>query len=188
MPFSVAGWAADGAASLIHKYTPFTATSNSYWAPNATTALGPVCSPNYEPQGVRRCRCRSLCNLLCALLPSSHPPLPSLRDHVHPLVNTTRWDRYISYLHSLVTELATQYQPDAYWFDCSNSPPRTDTFLDAVLPNMRCARTPLCCAAVADLPAAAPNGARLILVLPFEILHQQRQSRGRGCDPKRCAA
>jgi hypothetical protein len=52
---------------------------------------------------------------------------------------TARWKKFNSFLHGLVTELTTLYQPDTFWFDCSNSPPDTDTHLEQVIDTMRTA-------------------------------------------------
>eukprot|EP00047_Mylnosiga_fluctuans_P000132 m.187379 g.187379 ORF g.187379 m.187379 type:complete len:606 (+) comp10013_c0_seq2:412-2229(+) len=76
--------------------------NNSYWAPNALTALGPVCNPNYSP--------------------SESPAL---------------WNTFTSYLHGLVTELADQYAPDMFWFDCYNNPPKQDTRVDQLIDVIR---------------------------------------------------
>eukprot|EP00911_Craspedida_sp_UC1_P001240 UC1_evm1s935 len=76
--------------------------NNNYWAPDALSALGPVCAPNYSPS-----------------------------------VNSSLWNTYLETLHALVLELSTKYQPDLFWFDCSNEPPNTDTRLDVVLSAMR---------------------------------------------------
>eukprot|EP00051_Salpingoeca_urceolata_P009757 m.118538 g.118538 ORF g.118538 m.118538 type:complete len:641 (-) comp16434_c0_seq4:278-2200(-) len=76
--------------------------NNSYWAPDALTALGPVCRPNY--------------------LPAQQPQ---------------QWSTFLSYFHGLIKELAVLYKPDAFWFDCSNSPPAEDTFLEQVMPFLR---------------------------------------------------
>jgi len=73
-----------------------------YWAPDALTALGPVCRPNYSPAA-----------------------------------NASLWQAYLTHLHGLVGELADQYAPDAFWFDCVNSPPAADTRLEQVLGTIR---------------------------------------------------
>lgn len=76
--------------------------NNSYWYPDALTALGPVCAPNYAPD--------------------AHPE---------------RWQTFTSYLLGLVSELAEQYAPDLFWFDCYNSPPGADTMTDEMLALIR---------------------------------------------------
>eukprot|EP01079_Euglenida_sp_SAG-EU17-18_P006201 gene6201-6034_t len=76
--------------------------SDAYWAPDALSSPGPVCTPNY--------------------LPAS---------------DAARWGQFTSFLQGLVRELVDLYQPDAFWFDCSNSPPDTDTHLEAVLATIR---------------------------------------------------
>lgn len=53
----------------------------SYWAPDAMTALGPVCRPNYDPES-----------------------------------NPAKWSKFVTYLHTLVEELAHLYQPDLFWY------------------------------------------------------------------------
>lgn len=78
--------------------------SDSYWAPSALTATGPVCRPNYDPA-----------------------------------VEPERWSEYTRLLHGLVAELVALFAPDAFWFDCSNEPPATDTHLEAVLRTIRSA-------------------------------------------------
>ena len=62
---------------------------------------------------------------------------PVCRPNYAPGDDPARWTRYTDFLHAMVGELADQYQPDLFWFDCSNSPPNTDTFLDAVLARIR---------------------------------------------------
>ena len=49
-----------------------------------------------------------------------------------------RWRRHVDRLHGLVAELAENYAPDIFWFDCHNAPP-WDTRLDAVAPAIRAA-------------------------------------------------
>eukprot|EP01052_Picozoa_sp_SAG31_P007873 SAG31_NODE_384_length_16414_cov_7.492308_6_plen_523_part_00 len=78
--------------------------NNDYWAPNALTATGQACTPNYAP--------------------AAEPE---------------RWHRFTSFLHGLISELISLYQPDAFWFDCVNSPPNTDTHLEALIQTMRAA-------------------------------------------------
>ncbi len=80
--------------------------NDDYWAPDAKTANGPVCQPNYDPT-----------------------------------TNPDQWNKYLSTLHGMVGELVTLYAPDLFWFDCSNSPPRTDTRLEALLGAIRAANS-----------------------------------------------
>jgi alpha-L-fucosidase len=46
------------------------------------------------------------------------------------------WANYTAYLHTQVTELATQYAPDHYWFDSGTSS-TVDTRLEQLVPLMR---------------------------------------------------
>ncbi len=48
------------------------------------------------------------------------------------------WNVFTSYLHGLVTELADQYAPDLFWFDCFNVPPGADTrYVHDTIPHAR---------------------------------------------------
>jgi len=47
-----------------------------------------------------------------------------------------RWDGVVDKLHNMVTELATKYSPDIFWFDCHSAPPY-DTRLEQVVPHIR---------------------------------------------------
>jgi alpha-L-fucosidase len=53
--------------------------------------------------------------------------------------DAARWARYVSFLHRLLHELVDGFAPDAFWVDCSNSPPRTDTRIEALLGAIRAA-------------------------------------------------
>ena len=64
---------------------------------------------------------------------------PCCKPNYAPASDPARWSTFTSFLHGLVTELATLYQPDTFWFDCENSPPMTDTHLEAVLHTIRAA-------------------------------------------------
>eukprot|EP01084_Bolivina_argentea_P214284 363811_1 len=79
--------------------------NNSYWAPDAMTALVQGCHPSYSP----------------------------------PENATTQkwWNTFVSYLHSLSIEIATNYAPDLYWYDCANSGSWADTHLDVILPTLQ---------------------------------------------------
>lgn len=59
---------------------------------------------------------------------------------MHPTLRLDQpqlWNKYITFLHGLVTELTNQYKVDAFWFDCYNTPPSTDTFFEVLLPLIR---------------------------------------------------
>eukprot|EP00041_Stephanoeca_diplocostata_P014083 m.252938 g.252938 ORF g.252938 m.252938 type:complete len:584 (+) comp19572_c0_seq2:48-1799(+) len=56
-----------------------------------------------------------------------------------PASDPVRWAKFNGFLHGIVQELTALYAPDAFWFDCSNSPPTTDTHLEAVLRDIRSA-------------------------------------------------
>eukprot|EP01043_Picozoa_sp_COSAG02_P038697 COSAG02_NODE_3003_length_7572_cov_5.390740_2_plen_410_part_00 len=62
---------------------------------------------------------------------------PCCRPNYLPASDPKRWNKVTSFLHGLVTELSELYAPDTFWFDCSNSPPNTDTHLEAVIDTMR---------------------------------------------------
>ena len=62
---------------------------------------------------------------------------PCCRPNYLPASDPERWGKVTSFLHGLVTELSELYAPDTFWFDCSNSPPNTDTHLEAVIETMR---------------------------------------------------
>ena len=62
---------------------------------------------------------------------------PCCRPNYLPATDPERWNKVTTFLHGLVTELSELYAPDTFWFDCSNSPPATDTHLEAVLNTMR---------------------------------------------------
>lgn len=62
---------------------------------------------------------------------------PCCRPNYVPATDPERWHRVTTFLHGLVTELSDLYAPDTFWFDCSNSPPMTDTHLEAVVDTMR---------------------------------------------------
>ena len=85
---------------------PSTWNNDAYWWPNATTAFGQCCEPNYDP-----------------LDPAMAPV----------------WSRYVSYLHTQVTELTQQYAPDHFWFDSGTYPPEVDTHIEMLVPAMRAA-------------------------------------------------
>lgn len=64
---------------------------------------------------------------------------PCCKPNYLPASDPTRWQQFTTFLHGLVRELSDLFAPDTFWFDCSNSPPNTDTHLEAVIETMRSA-------------------------------------------------
>jgi hypothetical protein len=56
---------------------------------------------------------------------------PCCKPNYTPASDPTRWSTFTTFLHGLVTELTTLYQPDTFWFDCLNRGER-DTGLRGV--------------------------------------------------------
>jgi alpha-L-fucosidase len=56
--------------------------------------------------------------LYFSLLDWSHPDYPNFTARVKRYeTDTLRWDRFISFCHGQVNELAEEFNPDLYWFD-----------------------------------------------------------------------
>eukprot|EP01084_Bolivina_argentea_P248043 414914_1 len=62
---------------------------------------------------------------------------PSCFPNYDPLKNTNKWNIFIKFLHNISLELLNNYNPDLYWYDCWNSPPLSDTYIDDILPQLR---------------------------------------------------
>ena len=75
--------------------------------------------------------------IISAALAEFRGPLAAGKPNYLPASDPARWGTFTTFLHGLVTELTELYAPDTFWFDCSNSPPGTDTHLEAVLHTMR---------------------------------------------------
>ena len=88
---------------------PSTWNNNLYWAPNASTAFGGCCAPNYDP----------------------------LASPENGAKWEVEWEAYLRYLHAQVGELVALYRPDHFWFDSGTTPPNIDTRLEELLPAMR---------------------------------------------------
>eukprot|EP00698_Gefionella_okellyi_P001121 TRINITY_DN11015_c0_g1_i1.p1 TRINITY_DN11015_c0_g1~~TRINITY_DN11015_c0_g1_i1.p1 ORF type:complete len:493 (-),score=112.33 TRINITY_DN11015_c0_g1_i1:8-1486(-) len=65
---------------------------------------------------------------------------PGCAPSYNPLNNTDtaqQWDGFLQYVHGQVTELADQYAPDLFWFDCANTVPVIDQRLEELVPLLR---------------------------------------------------